>query len=329
MGSSRASTPAGKRRTTQRASARSATAHPRTKARPAARPAKRAPKKAPPRTKGRAATPPRRPKAKTKTKTGGAARPARSARSDRGLLRRAIEPINVLTAAVILLCLAGTYWFWFRDSSFVQVERATVTGVDGPGSAEIERVLTEAAGTMTTLHVREDVLADAVAGFPTVISVSADADFPDALAIRVQDRPPAMLASADGREVPVAGDGTLLEGVDVEGAALPAVDVAQLPRSGTLQGDDLELARVAGAAPEPLRPLIADLSVGGAEGIEVTLEGDIPVYFGTGDRAPEKWSAAAAVLADPKVQTMTYLDVRVPERPAVGGAAPGGATLEQ
>jgi cell division septal protein FtsQ len=81
--------------------------------------------------------------------------------------------------------------------------------------------------------------------------------------------------------------------------------------------------------PEPLRPLIADLRVGGAEGIEVTLEGDIPVYFGTGDRAPEKWSAVAAVLADPKVQTMTYLDVRVPERPAVGGAAPGGATLEQ
>ena len=35
----------------------------------------------------------------------------------------------------------------------------------------------------------------------------------------------------------------------------------------------------------------------------------------------EKWAAAAAVLADPKLDSLTSLDVRVPERPAAGGAA--------
>ncbi len=55
--------------------------------------------------------------------------------------------------------------------------------------------------------------------------------------------------------------------------------------------------------------------------MEVTLRGGIPVRFGNGSRATEKWAAAAAVLADPKLDSLTYLDVRVPERPAAGGAA--------
>lgn len=239
-------------------------------------------------------------------------------------MRRAVAPINLLTYAVVLLCLAGTYWFWFRDSSFVAVEQVKVVGVEGPGSEEVERALVGEASAMTTLHVDEDALARAVARFPTVTGVSADADFPNGLTIRVTDRPPAMLARSGEREVPVAGDGTLLVGVEVGGAELPIVDVAKLPAQGALAGEDLELARVAGAAPEPLRALIANLEVT-SDGVEATLEGDIPIYFGTGDRAPDKWAAVAAVLADPQIETLTYLDVRVPERPAVGG---GGATLE-
>jgi hypothetical protein len=54
----------------------------------------------------------------------------------------------------------------------------------------------------------------------------------------------------------------------------------------------------------------------------VTLRGDVPVYFGGGDDATDKWAAAAAVLADPSVDSFTYLDVRVADRPALGGAAP-------
>ncbi len=54
----------------------------------------------------------------------------------------------------------------------------------------------------------------------------------------------------------------------------------------------------------------------------MTLRGEIPLYFGGSAGAGEKWAAATAVLADPEIDTLTYLDVRVPERPAVGGAAP-------
>lgn len=237
-------------------------------------------------------------------------------------MRRAVTPGTLLAVAAALVCVAGAYWFWFRDSSFVAVERVTVEGVSGPGSEAVSAALTEAARTMTTLHVREDELEEAVAGLPTVVSVSADPDFPHGLAIRVVDRPPAMLATAEGRELPVAGDGTVLPGLDVGDTPLPKVGVAKLPSRGALEGTDLELARVAGGAPEALRELIEELSFDRSNGVEVVLEGGVPVYFGTGERAPEKWAAVAAILADPQVETLTYLDVRVPERPALGGAAP-------
>ena len=58
------------------------------------------------------------------------------------------------------------------------------------------------------------------------------------------------------------------------------------------------------------------------DGIQVTLEGGIPVNFGDSDAAEEKWAAVSAILANPQVKTLTHLDVRVPERPSIGGAAP-------
>ena len=89
----------------------------------------------------------------------------------------------------------------------------------------------------------------------------------------------------------------------------------------------MALATVAGAAPDPMRPLIEGLSFS-EDGIEVVLEGEIPVKFGDPGNEEAKWASVAAVLANPKVKTLTHLDVRVPERPSIGGAAPA-ATEEE
>ena len=132
--------------------------------------------------------------------------------------------LTLVSIAVVLLCLVGTYYFWFRDSQFVAVERVAVEGVDGPGSEQITAALTEAAGGMTTLHVRQDELDAAVAGFPTVIGVEAEADFPRGLTITVNDRPPTMLAKHGGRVSPIAADGTVMAKL------LGAVDAATLER---------------------------------------------------------------------------------------------------
>jgi cell division protein FtsQ len=305
MGSSRASTPAGRRRAARRTAAAKAPARRAAPKRPAKRTAPKArkpskPRKAPPKPKAR--------------------RKPRSRRPAGGQSSRWPKVLGV--GAVVVAVLAAGYMLWFRNSSFVAVEDVSISGMSGPEREPVEAALAEAAAEMTTLNLDEASLAASVAGFPTVIGVEADADFPHGLTVTVEDRPPVVLAAAGNQVVPVGGDGTLLAGVDAGDEKLPTIEVGELPAQGALTGEGLEIARVMGAAPKSLRDLVESVSYEGPEGVEVMLEGEIPVYFGPGDHAAEKWTAAAAVLASPEIDTLTYVDVRVPERPALGGAAP-------
>jgi len=224
--------------------------------------------------------------------------------------------------AVIAAGLAVAYFAWFRDSSFVLVEKVTVEGMEGPEAEAVTAALTRTGSKMTTLNIDDGELAAAVSRYQTVISIQSETDFPHGLTVRVVSRPPVLNATDGGPLVPVAGDGTLLRGVDGAASIVPTLDVAELPAAGKLTGEPLEITQVAGAAPDPLRPLIEDITFGDRSGIEVTLEGDIPVIFGDAGQAEEKWASIAAILADPQVKTLTNLDVRVPERPSIGGAAP-------
>ena len=191
-------------------------------------------------------------------------------------------------------------------------------GVSGSDRARIVAALTEAARGMTTLHVQTDRLESAVRSFPTVAGLSADASFPHGLEIDVTERDPAVVASDGHREVAVAGDGSLLPGVK-GGGKLPSLRVSGLPASGRLTGAPLAEATVVGAAPTPLRPLIAAVAASRDYGVVVTMRGGIVLRFGSPERASGKWAAAAAILADPRVTGAPYVDVREPERPAVGG----------
>ena len=152
-------------------------------------------------------------------------------------------------------------------------------------------------------------------------SVSADPSFPHGLTIHVTERQPALVVHAGDRQVPVAADGSVLPGIEVKGQ-LPELEVDRLPDSGRLSGEPLAEALAIGAAPAPLRPLIDGVSVSSDYGIVVTMRGGIELRFGTADREDQKWAAVAAILADRHLTTLTYIDVRVPERPAVGGVAP-------
>jgi cell division protein FtsQ len=230
---------------------------------------------------------------------------------------------RILLAIAVPAALAAAYFGWLRDSPLVAVRDVEVVGVSGSQKQRIEKELSKAAEDMTTLHVREDALLAAAAAFPDVASVSADPSFPSGLEITVVQRPPVLLAQSRGQTVAVAGDGAVLPGLDLpKGAKLPSIEVSSLPKSGRLAGEDLEQALIAGAAPEPLRPLIEKVAYEKDEGVLITLQGGLPAHFGTGARAEAKWEALAAILADPKLKRVTYVDVRVPERAAAGGAAP-------
>ena len=188
---------------------------------------------------------------------------------------------------------------------------------------QIVTELTKVAEEMTTLHADTARLDEAARAFPTVAAVSVDPNFPHGMRIEITERPPALVVTAGGEQVPAAADGTLLRGVPVdEDDHLPVLEVGEVPPGGSLDGGPLDQALVLGAAPEPLRPLIEKIDADDDFGIVVILRGGIPVRFGSSAGAADKWAAAAAVLADPKLDGLTYVDVRVPERAAAGGASP-------
>ena len=85
-------------------------------------------------------------------------------RSDRTVrLGSFLRGFAAVTAVAVLL--AGG-WLWVRDSSLARVKDVTVTGATTSDAARIRSALERAARDMTTLHVREQALNDAVAPYP-------------------------------------------------------------------------------------------------------------------------------------------------------------------
>jgi cell division protein FtsQ len=253
-------------------------------------------------------------------------RPAARSRRRRA---RAISPTRLLAvlparfrrrlAYLLAACLllAAGYQFWLRDSSLVAVEEVSVTGLTTKDAPRLRAALASAARTMTTLHVEQADLERAIAAFPVVRDLQVHPDFPNKLEIHVIEHRPAALV--DG--LPVAGDGTILRGLPVEGK-LPTIDPA-----GKLSGDRLtdpaalHAAHVAGGAPAALRPRIEHVDVRSGQGIVVELRDGPELVFGNAHRVRAKWIAATRVLADPEAAGATYIDVTLPGRPAAGGLA--------
>jgi cell division protein FtsQ len=230
--------------------------------------------------------------------------------------RRRLVVLCALTAA-----LAAGYFLWFRDSSLVEVREVRVTGLSGPEEAEITAALQGAGLRMTTLHVRTDELVAAVQGYPVVGSLRVSTDFPHGLQIEVTERRPVARVSSGSDEVAVSADGILLPAVVTEDLELPVIEADPGDSAVSLDGAAADQAAVLGAAPEPLRRVTEGTAVS-AEGIEVHLEGGISLRFGTPSRAAAKWDSAARILADPGLESLSYIDLRSPSRPAVGGAFP-------
>ncbi|MET0206882.1 MAG: hypothetical protein ABW228_06860, partial [Thermoleophilaceae bacterium] len=81
----------------------------------------------------------------------------------------------------------------------------------------------------------------------------------------------------------------------------------------------LAAVRVAGTAPAPLRRRIARVEARKGDGLVTELRDGPELIFGDVSRLRAKWVAAARVLADPHAAGATYIDLRLPGRPAAGG----------
>jgi hypothetical protein len=132
------------------------------------------------------------------------------------------------------------------------------------------------------------------------------------------------------RPVATIGSGSEAIAVGANGAAvrwlplpedlpLPTLPLAEVPKGGRFAGPMLQQIRVLAAAPAALRPYLASSSYGEG-GVDVELTSGIEVRFGDASEAARKWRSAAAVLADPEISALDYVNVQSPRRPTVGGS---------
>jgi cell division protein FtsQ len=197
--------------------------------------------------------------------------------------------------AGILLAAAGLTlgWLWFRDSRFAAADEIFVTGTSSSEEAQVREALREAAQGMSTLHVREDVLRNAVAPYSSVADLEVHADFPHKLSIEVLERRPVATVESGGRTVPATGAGRLLDGVRAPGLPVVAAD-AGATSAGDHVRDRHALAalRVAAAAPEDLLAR-SERVYFGPQGMTLDLRNGPELFFGSAEGARTKWRAAA------------------------------------
>ena len=120
--------------------------------------------------------------------------------------------------------------------------------------------------------------------------------------------------------VGVAANGAVVRWLPLpEDPPLPQLPLEEVPKGGRVKGTALEQVQVLAAVPNPLRPYLARSSFG-ENGVEVELTTGIEIRFGDASQVRRKWNAAAAILADPEVTALDYVNVIAPSRPVYEGS---------
>jgi cell division protein FtsQ len=243
------------------------------------------------------------------------------------LSRRARLRVALLACLIALPLLAGG-WLWLRQSSFVSVQRVQVIGARGPQAAAIEAALAGAARHMSTLDVSVGALRASVAPFAVVRDLRVTPAFPHRLRIQVIEQQPVAALVLAGTRTAVAADGVVL-GPTLLSGSLPTLAAASLPAAGARVSEPgmLGALTVLGAAPGPLRKAVLRV-YSGPDGLTVAMRNGLLAYFGDATRPHAKWLSLDRVLADPSSTGASYVDVRLPERPAAGfpSGSPPSAT---
>jgi cell division septal protein FtsQ len=241
--------------------------------------------------------------------------------------------VRIALLVILLACpaLAGG-WLWLRHSSLVSVRRVQISGVHGPEAAAIDAALAGTATRMSTLDVRTGALRAAVAPFRIVRGLQATPQIPHGLRIRVVEQLPVAAMLVGGERTAVAADGVVLGPALLRGS-LPSVSIGSGAGLGRhVRGASLLGAlTLLGATPAPLGKAVATV-FSGPYGLTVAMRDGLLVYFGDATRPHAKWLSLARVLADPSSSDASYIDVRVPERPAAGfpaGAGPAATSSSE
>jgi hypothetical protein len=191
-----------------------------------------------------------------------------------------VRRIGLALVALAVVAVA-VYWFALRDSSTTTAKADPVHAVAQIGEGE------------------------------RVILVGSDGSLLGSGSGETEAKP----ASKDDGKSKGSGSDSKSAGQAVQ---LPVLPVKERPKGNRVKGHVLEQVHVIAAAPKALRHYIAATNYG-KSGVDIEFTSGIEIRFGDDRGAEKKWKAAAAVLADPSVTMLSYVDVHAPTRPTVGG----------
>jgi cell division septal protein FtsQ len=222
-----------------------------------------------------------------------------------------------VAVVLALVFAAGGIYFLLRESGVTRIRKVEIIGLTG----EQAQRLRVAALKQSTLGVDEGALRSAIGNHPPIRSLRVSTSFPDEATLTVSlFEPVAAVGSTGSNAIAVAADGTVLQGVPT--GSLPKIDGVTL--NGRVQSKQTaRLVAVAASAPRSFRVRMASLVDSPGHGIVVTLNRGPLVYLGDASDLSAKWTSLAAVLSDPASIGASYVDVRVPRRPAFGGVQGG------
>jgi cell division protein FtsQ len=151
------------------------------------------------------------------------------------------------------------------------------------------------------------------------------------MSIRVVEQPAVAALTVAGTKTAVTANGVVL-GPGLASGSLPTIAGASLPSPGQPLHNAALLSAVAvlGAAPAPLAKQVTR-AYSSTKGLTLVMHSGLRAYFGDGTSPHAKWLSLSRVLADPSSAGASYVDVRLPERPAAGfpgGVAPSSTTSE-
>jgi hypothetical protein len=120
----------------------------------------------------------------------------------------------------------------------------------------------------------------------------------------------------------VAANGAMVRWLPLpEEPPLPRLSLEAPPKKGgRVKGPALEQVHVLAAVPDELRPYVESSGYGEDTGVVVTLTTGIELIFGDDSQVAKKWRGAVAVLANPEVTALDYVNLQNPSRPSYGGS---------
>lgn len=245
-----------------------------------------------------------------------------SRRRDVARARARRRRMAVLAGIGVVVCaLAG---YWLATGPVLTVNSVTLEGYHGPDAAQLASAVTAAAekgGSLLSPPVGN--MTEVAQRFPGVKTITVSRDWPLGLTVHVIPAPPAAIVGAKGERSVVVSARGLVMGLAPKHLNRPSIVLYQpIPAYGKpLPSWAMQVLGFLAVLEPHTRNRVEEITYSQGQLTAQLVDGPALV-LGALNQLPEKAAAINAVLAaipEATERRATYLDVSVPERPALGG----------